>query len=149
MWYSIGSEKYSGYWIIWHDENEIFYEDAKGQRGKKTPTADLFLRARDAVFAADSQLTPEDAAIQNEQREPFDPKIHGHRVNTDLVAFHKPIEMMSIAMEDENEIRVFKEKCPDVEVDLNPESEMYGIPIARNRKGKLQALAAAGFIETN
>lgn len=76
-----------------------------------------------------------------------------HRVptlpHTDLKEFHTPIEMFSVAMDNDAEIRAFKASCPDVDVETDPRSESYGIPIARNRKQKLQALSAAGFIETN
>lgn len=70
------------------------------------------------------------------------------RVHTDLQEFAKPIEMFSIGMEDLGEIRAFKQRCPDVECSDDPRNEMYGVPIAKHRKGKLQALQAAGFIET-
>ena len=69
--------------------------------------------------------------------------------HTDLKEFHTPIEMFSVAMEDEAEIRAFAAKCPDVQISANPDDPLYGVPIARNRKAKLQALEAAGFIETN
>lgn len=74
-----------------------------------------------------------------------------HRVpclpNTDMREFRKPIEMFSIGMEDDDEIRAFKERCPDVDVSMDPNDELYGVPIARTRKQKLQALNAAGFEE--
>lgn len=69
--------------------------------------------------------------------------------HTDLKEFRTPIEMFSIAMEDPDEIREFARKCPDVDVCTDPDHPDYGVPIARTRKAKLQALKAAGFIETN
>ena len=69
--------------------------------------------------------------------------------HTDLHAYHTPIEMQSIAMEDQAEIRRFKMKCPDVQISDDPRDENYGIPIAPNRKAKLQALKAAGYQEIN
>jgi putative FmdB family regulatory protein len=68
---------------------------------------------------------------------------------TDLKEFHTPIELYSVAMETDQEIREFKAKCPDVEVATDPHDPMYGVPIARSRKQKLQALEASGFVETN
>jgi putative FmdB family regulatory protein len=69
--------------------------------------------------------------------------------HTDLKEFATPIELYSIALDTDDEIREFLRKCPDVEVCTDPASDMYGIPVARHRKGKLQALAAAGYVETN
>jgi putative FmdB family regulatory protein len=69
--------------------------------------------------------------------------------HTDLKEFHKPIEMFSIAMEDDETIRDFKRRCPDVDVQIDPEHPDYGLPIARNRKQKLDALRAAGYRELN
>jgi putative FmdB family regulatory protein len=69
--------------------------------------------------------------------------------NTPLQEFHKPIEMLSIAMEDDEAIKEFVGKCPDVEVSMDPNSPMYGVPLARCRQQKLDALDAAGFVETN
>jgi putative FmdB family regulatory protein len=74
-----------------------------------------------------------------------------HRIpsipHTNLVEFSKPIEMLSIGLNDDDEIRAFKQKCPDVDVSTNPKDELYGIPIARNRAQKKAALDAMGFEE--
>jgi putative FmdB family regulatory protein len=40
-------------------------------------------------------------------------------------------------------------RAPDVDVATDPRDEMYGIPIARSRKQKLQALKAMEFTELN
>jgi putative FmdB family regulatory protein len=69
--------------------------------------------------------------------------------HTDLKEFNTPIEMFSIAMNDDDEIREFKRKCPDVEVETDPRHPNYGVPIARSRKQKLDALEAMGFTERN
>lgn len=69
--------------------------------------------------------------------------------HTDLKEFHTPIEMFSIALDTDEEIAEFVRKCPDVDVCTDKSSDMYGIPVARNRKAKLQALKAAGYQETN
>lgn len=68
-------------------------------------------------------------------------------VHTDLKEFYKPVELLSIAMEDLDQIRDFKQRCPDVDCSDDPNSPDYGVPIARSRKAKLQALDAAGFTE--
>lgn len=71
------------------------------------------------------------------------------QVHTDLKEYHTPIEMFSIAMEDQSEIRAFKQRCPEIDVSDDPADELYGVPVARTRKGKMQALQAAGFREKN
>lgn len=84
------------------------------------------------------------------------PKCNGgeyHRVpsvpHTNLIEFHKPIEMFSIAANSLEEIREMQAKAPDVQISDDPNDEMYGVPIVRNRAQKLAALAAVGFQETN
>lgn len=76
-----------------------------------------------------------------------------HRVptlaHTDLKEFHDPIEMYSIALNDDQEIEEFVRKCPDVKIATDPRDPMYGVPIAASRKQKLDALKAVGFVETN
>lgn len=69
--------------------------------------------------------------------------------STDLREFRKPIEMLSIALNTDEEIREFKQQCPDVEVSMDEADDLYGVPIARNRKQKLAALDAMGFEEKN
>lgn len=68
---------------------------------------------------------------------------------TDLREFHDPIEMYSIAMDTDEEIKEFQKKAPDVEVSTDQDDPMYGIPIARNRKQKLAALKTVGYTELN
>jgi putative FmdB family regulatory protein len=62
--------------------------------------------------------------------------------------FRKPIEMFSIAMEDMADVRAFKQQCPDVDCSDDPADPMFGVPIAKSRHAKTQALKAAGFMET-
>lgn len=69
--------------------------------------------------------------------------------STDIREYNTPIEMFSVAMEDLAEIRAFKAKCPDLDLSDDLDNPMYGVPVARTRKAKLQALNAAGFVETN
>jgi len=66
--------------------------------------------------------------------------------HSDLIEFHKPIEMFSIAMEDPEEIKRFITKT-GVAVSLDPSDPLYGVPIARNRSEKRKALNDAGFEE--
>lgn len=84
------------------------------------------------------------------------PKCQGsgyHRVptvpHTNLIEFHKPIEMFSIACNSVEEIREMQAKVPGLDISTDPRDEMYGVPIARNRAQKLAALEVAGFQETN
>jgi len=69
--------------------------------------------------------------------------------HTDLKEFHDPIQMYSIAMDSDEEIREFQAKCPDVRVSTDPRDPMYGVPIAASRRQKLDALKTAGFVEQN
>ena len=69
--------------------------------------------------------------------------------NTDMREFHKPIEMMSVAAEDLDEIRRLQRECPDADICDDESSDLYGIPVARTRKAKLQVLKATGFKENN
>jgi hypothetical protein len=69
--------------------------------------------------------------------------------HTDLKEYHTPIEMYSVALEDLEEIREFSKRCPDAQISMDPADEMYGVPIAKSRKAKLQILKAAGHHENN
>lgn len=68
--------------------------------------------------------------------------------HTDMKEFQTPIEMYSIAVEKLDDIRKIQRECPDVQISDNPKDRLYGVPIARHRKAKLQALKSAGFVET-
>lgn len=69
--------------------------------------------------------------------------------NTDLKEFHKPIHMFSIAANTEEEIAQLRKDCPDLEISSDPKDELYGVPVARNRKQKLDALKSVGYVEKN
>lgn len=70
-------------------------------------------------------------------------------VHTDLKEFHTPIDMYSIALDTDEAIRAFKQQVPGVDVAEDPADPMYGVPIARSRKQKMDALKHAGFVENN
>lgn len=67
--------------------------------------------------------------------------------HTDMKDFHTPVEMLSIAMEDPEQIKRFLKECPEVTVSLDENDPNFGVPIAKSRKAKLQALKAAKFME--
>lgn len=71
------------------------------------------------------------------------------QTSTDLKEFHTPIEMQSVAATSWAEIRQIQENCPDVRISDNPEDELFGVPIVKNRKEKSQVLKTTGFMETN
>lgn len=84
------------------------------------------------------------------------PKCNGknyHRVptipHTNLIEFRTPIEMFSVACNNDEEIREMQRKVPGLDISTDPRDEMYGVPIARTRAQKLAALEVAGFVETN
>lgn len=71
-------------------------------------------------------------------------------VNTDAQLFDKPIEMLSIALNDDAEIAEFRRRTGgNVDVSDDPNHPDYGVPIARNRSQKKTALRAMGFVEQN
>lgn len=59
--------------------------------------------------------------------------------------YFAPIEMYSVALDNDHEIAEFKRRCTSGEVDISTDQNdpMYGIPIARNRRQKLAILAAS------
>ena len=61
--------------------------------------------------------------------------------------FNKPIEMYSLAPVDHAEILALKQACPDVNISINPNDEMYGVPVARNETERKQVLKAMGFVD--
>lgn len=70
--------------------------------------------------------------------------------HTDIKEFGTPIEMYSIALDNDEQIRDFVRKTNgNIDVPTDPNDPMYGIPIARTRKQKLAALEAAGYVERN
>lgn len=69
--------------------------------------------------------------------------------HTNLIEFHTPIEMFSVACNNDEEIREMQRRVPGLDISTDPKDEMYGVPIARNRAQKLAALEVAGFVETN
>jgi hypothetical protein len=64
-------------------------------------------------------------------------------------AFAKPIEMLSVALDDEQGIREFKQRNPDVECSMDRSSPHFGVPMARTRQEKLSVLKNEGFAENN
>ncbi len=67
--------------------------------------------------------------------------------HTDLKDFAIPIELQSIACTSVSEIREMQRA--GVTISDDPNDELYGVPIAHNRREKLRALKTAGFVETN
>lgn len=59
------------------------------------------------------------------------------------------IEMLSIALDNEDEIAEFRSRNPGVEISNRREDRNFGVPIAKSRKEKLRILEREGFVETN
>ena len=71
-------------------------------------------------------------------------------IHSPQLGYRTPIEMYSIALNTPEQIREFKRKAPDVEVeDRDYNHPLWGVPLARTRHQKMQALKAAGFVEKN
>jgi putative FmdB family regulatory protein len=69
------------------------------------------------------------------------------RPHTDLQQYHKPIVMHSVGCNSVEEIREIQRKCPDVAISTDPNDELYGVPVAANRKQKMDILRAVGYVE--
>lgn len=67
------------------------------------------------------------------------------RPHSDMIEFHKPIEMLSIACNSFEEIREMQKAGIDCSDD--PDSENFGVPVVKSRKEKLTALKVAKFVE--
>lgn len=61
----------------------------------------------------------------------------------------KPIEMLSIALDNEDEIDEFRQRNPGTEISRDRRSASFGVPIAKSRTEKLRMLKNEGFVETN
>lgn len=103
----------------------------------------------DMEFASMANATPVGETIEC-------PKCRAHEytrlvdyVHSDLKEFHTPIQMLSVACNSWEEIRQIQTKCPDAEISDDPDDELFGVPIARSRKAKMQILAATEFVEKN
>lgn len=60
-----------------------------------------------------------------------------------------PIKMMSIAVDNEDEIAAFRERNPGTEISSDRRSRDFGVPVVKSRSEKLRVLAREGFVETN
>lgn len=63
--------------------------------------------------------------------------------------FDKPIEMMSVALDDDAAIADFRERNPTAEVSSTRGHPLYGVPIAHTRQEKMEILTNEGYAELN
>lgn len=70
-----------------------------------------------------------------------------HRTAGGTGDFHTPIQMMSVGLDNLSEIRDFQRKNPNIEISDNIKHPECGVPIARNRREKLQILKHFNFVE--
>lgn len=61
----------------------------------------------------------------------------------------EPIEMHSIALSTDDEIREFNKRNPNTKISKDPRDALYGVPIAQSRSEKLKILDREGFQEAN
>lgn len=61
--------------------------------------------------------------------------------------YSKPIEMFSIALDHEDEIREFQRRNPEAQISTNRNDPLFGVPIARSRHEKLAILEKEGYQE--
>ena len=64
-------------------------------------------------------------------------------------AFHKPIEMLSLALNNEHEIAYFRQRNPTADISNDRNSPVFGVPLAHTREEKLRILRNEGFEELN
>jgi hypothetical protein len=57
--------------------------------------------------------------------------------------------MLSIALDNEDEIAEFRQRNPGVEIESDRSKRNFGVPIARSRSQKLSILKNENFVETN
>lgn len=75
------------------------------------------------------------------------PRVYGTAHRTGI--FEKPIEMLSMAVDNESEIAGFRHRNPGVEISHDRANPNFGIPIARTRKEKMAILRHEGYEERN
>ncbi|KKM61639.1 hypothetical protein LCGC14_1529720 [marine sediment metagenome] len=63
--------------------------------------------------------------------------------------FEKPIEMLSVALNHEDEISGFRRRNPGVEISHDRENPNFGVPIAHTRREKMSILKNERFEERN
>jgi hypothetical protein len=61
--------------------------------------------------------------------------------------FAKPVELMSCAPTDPDDVRNFARNNPNIKVELNEASDMYGVPIAHNETERRQVLKYFGYTD--
>ena len=64
-------------------------------------------------------------------------------------AFHKPIEMISLALDNEQQITEFRHRNPTADISSDRSSPVFGVPLAHTREEKLRILRNEGFEELN
>lgn len=67
--------------------------------------------------------------------------------HTDMKAFHTPIDMLSVAVNSDDEIADLRRRVPGIQISSDPADPNYGVPVANTRKEKLAILKASGFAE--
>jgi len=60
-----------------------------------------------------------------------------------------PVQMLSIALDNEYDIRAFRERNPGVEISDQRADPRFGVPIAYSRGEKDRILAQEGFVDKN
>lgn len=60
-----------------------------------------------------------------------------------------PIEMHSLSLNTNADIRDFRRRNPGVEISSKRGDPLYGVPVIKNRTQKLETMKNEGFIERN
>lgn len=96
------------------------------------------------------QSMREDALIEYSGR-PCVKQVVGSKVRTQYGegSDTKPVEMLSIAVDNEDEVDEFRARNPGTEISRDRRSPLFGVPVAKSRSEKLRILKKEGYIETN
>jgi len=61
--------------------------------------------------------------------------------------YDKPVEMFSVAPVDPGEVEKFSRANPDIQMSLNPDDELWGVPIAKNAAERDRILKYFGHVD--
>lgn len=61
----------------------------------------------------------------------------------------EPIKMMSVALDNEDEIDDFRKRNPGVDISSDRTHPDFGVPVATSRSQKMRILKNEGFVEKN
>lgn len=61
--------------------------------------------------------------------------------------FGKPVEMYSVAPVNPEDVEAFARSNPDIKLDTDPNSDMYGVPIVKNESERRKVMKYFGVVD--